>query len=119
MKPFGTVVLAKVSDAATVPLAANVCWLTEESDWSFVADWRKAVRKDRSPSLRDALEYAQLGCKRWRFLFRQRLKSRIHRTLAPAVRSRAPAPDDISDRFVFNSAEIASYNKSGPVKFAD
>jgi hypothetical protein len=224
MKPLGKVVLAKVSDVGSVPLAADVCWLTRASDWSFVADWRKAVRKDRSQSARDAVEYAQLGCKRWRFLFEQdltvhglndftqtgdpalparemglaiavtttaldeqqlvvgfgflrrswanrlileflagspatqgsvkgtgaalmhvfcrvaisihaaeiwgeataascgfyaTLKSRIHRSLAPAVRSKGQSPEDISDRFVFNAAEIASYNASGPVKFAD
>ena len=49
--------------------------------------------------------------------FYSTLKSRIHGSqILPASHGRQP-PGDIADRFVFDSAEIASFGQGGPVKF--
>lgn len=71
MKLFGKVTLAQTTSSGPVPLEADVCWLTREADWSFVTEWKKAAGKTRAS--RDAIEYSDLGCKRWRFLHGQGL----------------------------------------------
>jgi hypothetical protein len=47
--------------------------LTRAQDWSFVRRWETQVHLDSGQSLKDSLEYAKLGAKRWSWLSSQNL----------------------------------------------
>lgn len=50
------------------PLTCGAWWLSTETDWDFAAGWEAASGTDARPSIRDSIEYALIGRKRWQWL---------------------------------------------------
>ena len=49
----------------------DIVWLSTQSDWGFVRDWEVSADATDLQSVRDSLEYAQTGAKRWGWLANQ------------------------------------------------
>jgi Acetyltransferase (GNAT) family len=69
----------------------EIVWLSEPTDWNFVQRWEQAATDQDPLSLRDSLQYAQLGAKRWDWLAAQGLSASSNEQLIARV---AEHPDD-------------------------
>jgi hypothetical protein len=49
------------------PVPCNAAWLSGESGWRFVRNWETSS-SGVPVSIRDSIEYAQIGKKRWQWL---------------------------------------------------
>jgi hypothetical protein len=47
--------------------------MSSKQDWNFVSGWKQKVNSMSEQSLKDSLEYAKLGAKRWSWLSSQKL----------------------------------------------
>ena len=65
MQHFGTF---KIGEGKGPGNFCEIVWLTSKADWSFVETWEAAAEDTDSQSMRDSLEYAQIGAKRWSWL---------------------------------------------------
>lgn len=65
MQHYGTF---KIGDGKSPGNFCEIVWLTSKADWSFVETWEAAAEETDSQSMRDSLEYAQIGAKRWTWL---------------------------------------------------
>src|SRR3954470_12237266 len=50
------------------PVECSIEWMADPRDWSFVDRWEKEPAGNRGPRLRDSIDYARTGAKRWRWL---------------------------------------------------
>ena len=92
MNPFGTVNLLVRNNNGTSSIAAEVSWLTEESDWKFVRQWQRGTPRPNSAAARDSLEYAFLAGKRWTFLRYAMERANAYGTWCPEPSRTAACP---------------------------
>ena len=73
MNQFGSINLVSQNPKDDTFTEAQIGWLTDLSDWRFVKRWKLDCPAAENSAARDALEYATLAGKRWRFLREQQL----------------------------------------------
>lgn len=46
-------------------------WITDAKDWDFADDWENEPAGSSDPRIRDSIDYARTGAKRWRWLSKE------------------------------------------------
>ncbi len=56
---------------APMALPVEVRWIQHLSEWAFVEEWQRQLRKSSSPRANDSVEYALQARRRWKFVREQ------------------------------------------------
>jgi len=100
MNPLGTFTLPDV-EGQFVP--CTIEWIAEVEDWDFAEDWKKQDVGNHDPRIRDSIDYALTGAKRWRWLSEENFCARNANDAAKRIKK------DGSTEFAFALALSVSF----------